>query len=112
MAKRRQRIACVMAAAVLALPASAWAQSAGDEQYQDPFGDDQASATPTPTPTPAPSGTTTQATPTPVPPATAAQAAPASQQLPRTGNDPITPAVAGFWLLIGGVALRARVRAR
>jgi LPXTG-motif cell wall-anchored protein len=112
MAKRRQRIACLITVAVLALPASAWAQSAGDEQYQDPFGDEQGSATPTPTATPAPSGTTTQATPTPAPTAAAAQAEPAAQQLPRTGNDPITPAVAGFWLLLGGVALRAKVRVR
>jgi LPXTG-motif cell wall-anchored protein len=42
--------------------------------------------------------------------AAAAPAVAASQQLPRTGNDPITPAVAGFWLLLGGVALRARTR--
>jgi LPXTG-motif cell wall-anchored protein len=108
----RSRLAALVAALALLAPASAFAQSAGDEQYQDPFGDDQASATPTATPTPAPSGTTTQATPTPAPTAAAAQAAPAAQQLPRTGNDPITPAVAGFWLLLGGVALRARVRER
>jgi hypothetical protein len=103
-----------MTAALLALPASAWAQSAGDEQYQDPFGDDQASATPTPTPTtaPAPSGGTAEAAPAPAPTAAAAQADPAAQELPRTGGDPITVAVAGFWVLLGGVALRARVRPR
>jgi hypothetical protein len=112
MPRRRHRIACLLAAAMLALPASAWAQSAGDEQYQDPFGNDQAAATPTPTPPPAPSGSTAQSTPTPAATATAVQAEPAAQQLPRTGGDPITPAVAGFWLLLGGVALRARVRQR
>jgi pyruvate dehydrogenase E2 component (dihydrolipoamide acetyltransferase) len=97
---------------VLALPGAALAQTPGDDQYTDPFGsgqDSTAQATPTPTPAPAPA---------PAAPAPAATAAPApapavaaSQQLPRTGGDPITPAVAGFWLLLGGVALRARTRA-
>jgi LPXTG-motif cell wall-anchored protein len=108
----RRRLAALTVAFVLMTPAAALAQSAGDEQYQDPFGDDQASATPTPTPTPAPSGTTTQAAPTATPTAAPAPAVAASEQLPRTGNDPITPAVAGFWLLLGGVALRAKVRVR
>jgi pyruvate dehydrogenase E2 component (dihydrolipoyllysine-residue acetyltransferase) len=99
---------------VLALPGAALAQTPGDDQYTDPFGsgqDSTAQATPTPTPAPAPAPTA----PAPAPVATAAPApAPAtaaSQQLPRTGGDPITPAVAGFWLLLGGVALRARTRA-
>jgi hypothetical protein len=110
MPRRRLRIACLLATALLALPASAWAQSAGDEQYQDPFGDEQ--STPTPTPTPSSGTQPAQATPAPTatPAATTVQTAPAAQQLPRTGGDPITPAVAGFWLLLGGVALRARTR--
>lgn len=121
----RSRLAALLVALSLLAPASAFAQSAGDEQYADPFGDGQsqsdnqgssndqgsssgggtttAQAAPTPTPAPA------QA---PAPVATTAQAAPAAPQLPRTGGDPITPAVAGFWLLLGGVALRARVRPR
>jgi hypothetical protein len=107
----RRRIAALIVVAAFALPSAALAQSAGDEQYQDPFGGDQAASTPTPTP----AGGTAQAAPAPAPAAAptaaAAQAAPA-QQLPRTGGDPITPAVAGFWLLLGGVALRARVRPR
>jgi hypothetical protein len=114
----RRRIVTLTVALVLAAPGAAFAQSAGDEQYDDPFaGDDQEQATPTPTPTPAPASTpapageatpvTAQATPTPAPSAAAAQ-----EQLPRTGNDPIMPAVAGFWLLLGGVALRAKVRVR
>jgi LPXTG-motif cell wall-anchored protein len=109
----RRRLAVLIAALALAAPGTAFAQSAGDEQYQDPFaGDDQSqsdgsqSAQATPTPAPV-----AQA-PAPAPAATAAPAVAASQQLPRTGNDPITPAVAGFWLLLGGVALRARVRER
>lgn len=114
----RRRLAVLIAALTLAAPGTALAQSAGDEQYQDPFaGDDQSqsgnsqgdgseSAQATPTPAPA---APSQA---PAPTAAPAPAVAASQQLPRTGNDPITPAVAGFWLLLGGVALRARVRAR
>jgi len=112
----RRRLAVLIAALALAAPGTAFAQSAGDEQYQDPFGDDQAAATPTPTPTPAPSGSTTTpaapAAPASTPAPAPAPAVAASQQLPRTGNDPITPAVAGFWLLLGGVALRAKVRPR
>jgi hypothetical protein len=116
----RSRLAVLLAALALLAPASAFAQSAGDEQYADPFGDGQgqsnnqggggsssgggtttAQAAPTATPAPAPA---------PAAVATTAQAPPAAAQLPRTGGDPITPAVAGFWLLLGGVALRARVR--
>ena len=114
----RRRIATLTAALVLAAPGAAFAQSAGDEQYEDPFaGDDQEQATPTPTPEPdtpvsSDDGTqaTAQATPTPTP--ASGSAAAAQEQLPRTGNDPITPAVAGFWILLGGVALRAKVRVR
>jgi hypothetical protein len=108
----RRSVSIAASLVALALPGAALAQTPGDDQYTDPFGSGQdpstAQATPTPTPTPAP------ATPAPVaqaPVATAAPAVAASQQLPRTGGDPITPAVAGFWLLLGGVALRARTRA-
>lgn len=118
-----RRIAALAATLALIAPASAFAQSAGDEQYQDPFGgdeqsqddssqdpdtptssDDAGSGTTTPTQTPAPTGAE--------PSASAAQASPAAEQLPRTGGDVVLPAVAGFWLLLGGVALRARVRVR
>jgi 2-oxoglutarate dehydrogenase E2 component (dihydrolipoamide succinyltransferase) len=100
---------------VLALPGAALAQTPGDDQYTDPFGsgqDSTAQATPTPTPTaaPAPAAPAPVATAAPAP--APAPAVAASQQLPRTGGDPITPAVAGFWLLLGGVALRARTRPR
>jgi hypothetical protein len=36
----KRRFAALVAALSLAFPAGAWAQGAGDEQYQDPFGDD------------------------------------------------------------------------
>jgi hypothetical protein len=114
----RSRLAALLTALALLAPASAFAQSAGDEQYQDPFGgNDQQSSSGSGTSSGGDSGTTAQAAPTPAPSsstpvATAAQAAPASQQLPRTGGDPITPAVAGFWLLLGGITLRVRLRPR
>jgi hypothetical protein len=116
----RSRLAALLVALALLAPASAFAQSAGDEQYADPFGNDngsgqsnnQGNTTPPSSSSPT---TTAQAAPTavPAPPtATTAQAPAPAAQLPRTGGDPITPAVAGFWLLLGGVALRARVRPR
>jgi hypothetical protein len=114
----RSRLAVLLAALALLAPASAFAQSAGDEQYADPFGDGQGQSnnqgstpsSPPPTTTAQAAPTATPAPATSAPVATTAQAPPAAGQLPRTGGDPITPAVAGFWLLLGGVALRARVR--
>jgi hypothetical protein len=116
----RSRLAALLVALALLAPASAFAQSAGDEQYADPFGDNQEQSNDQgSTPSTAPPTTSAQAAPTATPApatsaptATTAQAPPAGAQLPRTGGDPITPAVAGFWLLLGGVALRARVRQR
>jgi hypothetical protein len=111
-------IAALLAGIALAAPAGAWGQSAGDEQYQDPFGGDDQQQSSGDQDSSGSAGTTVQATPTPAPTGaapvatTAQQSDPAAQQLPRTGGDPITPAVAGFWLLLGGVALRARVRPR
>jgi hypothetical protein len=109
----RRSVSIAASLLVLALPGAALGQTPGDDQYTDPFGSGQdepstAQATPTPTPSAAPA-------PAPAAPAPTATAAPApavaaSQELPRTGGDPITPAVAGFWLLLGGVALRARTR--
>ena len=37
MRRRAHRTACLLAAVALALPGAAWGQSAGDEQYEDPF---------------------------------------------------------------------------
>ena len=37
----RSRAIIALLALVLALPSAAFAQSAGDDQYQDPFGDEQ-----------------------------------------------------------------------
>jgi len=101
----------------LAVPSTAFPQGAGDDQYQDPFGDEQSQEEPTPTATPAPA----QAQPAPAQPAPAAPApapaqapAPASAQsgqsgqLPRTGADAGWIAFAGAALLAAGIALRRR----
>ena len=93
------RRSLAVAGTVLALlPAAAAAQSAGDDQYADPFGDqDQQSEQATPAPAAAA--------------APAASNAPAqAAQLPRTGWDAGLPGVLGLVLMSAGVALRARVR--
>jgi LPXTG-motif cell wall-anchored protein len=109
----RSRIACLLAAIALAVPAGAWAQSAGDDQYQDPFapesgqtedsgnGSDGSSETPAAQPTPEPA---TPPAPAPAPAAPAANV----QQLPRTGADEGLVALAGTVLLVSGLALRRR----
>jgi LPXTG-motif cell wall-anchored protein len=96
----------------LAAPSAALAQGAGDEQYQDPFGDEQSQPEPTATATPAPA----QSAPAPTATPSAAQAAPAQPapaqtsagQLPRTGADAGWLALAGAVLLAAGIALRRR----
>jgi LPXTG-motif cell wall-anchored protein len=100
----------------LAAPSAALAQGAGDEQYEDPFGDEQsqqADPTPVPTATPAPAQPAPSAPSAPAPAPTAApttaqaptQAAP-SNELPRTGLDAGWIALAGVVLLASGLALR------
>jgi LPXTG-motif cell wall-anchored protein len=107
-----------IAAAALALaPASAFAQGAGDDQYNDPFGDEQEeTATPAPTAqapaataTPAPA-TPSQATPVPSGPQATATPVPSGPTLPHTGIDGWPIAIGGAVLLGSGLALRARLR--
>jgi LPXTG-motif cell wall-anchored protein len=104
-------VLCIAAlAGALAAPSAALAQGAGDEQYQDPFGEEQAEPTPTATPAPAQSAPSAPA-PTATPSAAQAptQAAPApAEQLPRTGLDAGWIALAGGGLLAAGLALRRR----
>jgi cell division septation protein DedD len=101
-------VACAL---VLALPAGALAQGAGDDQYSDPFGGD---ATPTATPKPAATATPAPAQPAATPAAATkaqATATPApSSQLPYTGVDAWPLALGGALLLGAGVTLRARLR--
>jgi LPXTG-motif cell wall-anchored protein len=115
----RSRLAVLVAAALLAAPAPALGQSAGDEQYEDPFaGEEQSQPEPTATPAPAaPAPEPETAAPEPVPEAgsTTAPAPAATQaqaQLPRTGLDAAPILAAGVLLLGGGIALRVRLRER
>jgi LPXTG-motif cell wall-anchored protein len=115
---RGWRRSLAVAGAVLALlPAAAAAQSAGDEQYEDPFGGQPAQSKPHPAPapaTPAPApATSAQTTAAPAAPSrrAAASTTPAQAgELPRTGGDARWPALLGLALLSAGVALRAHAR--
>ncbi len=111
-----RRLAALVTALALAAPGSAAAQSAGDDQYQDPFAgeaapasgggeqeEEEAPAVAAPEPDPAPA-------PAPAPAEAAAASAPA--QLPYTGLDAGPILLAGTALLAGGVALRLRLRER
>ena len=93
------------------VPAAASAQSAGDEQYEDPFGDEQPQSQATPAPAQAAEPAQSEATPAPAAPAQPVPApAAAPAQLPRTGGDARLPALLGLVLLSAGVALRAHAR--
>ena len=111
----RRLVTLFIAASMLALPCSALAQSAGDEQYADPFGQveepnggqgQQNQAPDQSAQAPAAPAQTTQTT--------GAEQAVASQDtgatLPRTG--PVLPAwylaINGAVLLLAGTALRRR----
>lgn len=117
MAPPRRMLAALVAALALAVPAPALAQSAGDDQYQDPFGSDTGGGDGSGS---SGGGTTTPAPTTPAPAAPAAPsasasqapAAPAAPQLPYTGAaaDAGLLAGAGVLLLAGGIGLRVRLR--
>jgi hypothetical protein len=102
---------------MLALPASALAQSAGDDQYQDPLAGQtgnggkgstgstgstgsSGSAPSTPAPAAAPATTTT-------PQASAAQSGTA--QLPRTGFDVIISFELGLAMLLSGIVAKRMI---
>jgi LPXTG-motif cell wall-anchored protein len=126
----------LLGALALAVPAVTLASgggSAGDQQYTDPFAGTPApgkskttsttsaptttSAPPSSTAPPAVAPSTTSATPVastqtssdPTTP-TATIASSTAGQLPRTGYDSWLAGVAGFALMGGGLALRARLR--
>jgi LPXTG-motif cell wall-anchored protein len=118
----RRRIAALLAAGLLAAPAPALGQSAGDDQYQDPFAGEDQQEQPAPD-TPVDSGGGSEPAPAPAEPAPASSGqepavAPAESgqaprgQLPRTGADAGVFLLAGAILLAGGVALRLRLRGR
>lgn len=117
---RGRTFALVLAVAALALPATALAQSAGDDQYQDPLagqngggngsnGNSGSNSGSTPS-TPAPAtGTTPASTSTP-------QGATASSksrgQLPRTGFDVILTIELGLAMLLTGLVTHRMLMVR
>ena len=118
---QRRRLTVLAAVAALAAaapaPVPALAQSAGDEQYEDPFaGQDPGAAQPEPQAPAAEPAAPAQSTPapdssTPAAP-TAESAAQPQPELPRTGLDTAPVLAIGAVLLGTGVALRVRLRER
>jgi LPXTG-motif cell wall-anchored protein len=107
---RRRLIAAVAAMALLAAPAGALAQSAGDEQYTDPFGDvdepTQGQGTANSSPAPA-------ADPASQAPAAGSVAAadPGTEgALPQTGFPAALSALLGALLVGAGVSVRRRAQ--
>jgi hypothetical protein len=114
----RKLISVVLALFVVAAPAAAWADGAGDEQYQDPL---TAPATPkkakkkvasapvasAPTTSSAPASSAAPAEATPAPSAPAA-----ANELPRTGAPAGLICLSGATLILAGTALRRRTAPR
>ena len=117
-APMHRALAALLAVAVLlAVPAAGLAQSAGDEQYVDPFqgGEEQPAQPPQEAPQ--------EPAPEPVEPAPAAPATPSggdgevtvapaqtdAPALPRTGLPIVLVLSAGYALLLAGVALRRQL---
>jgi hypothetical protein len=105
----RRIAALLLAVSLLALPTAAMAQSAGDEQYSDPFGQTDQPNGSQEDPAPEP-----DAAPAPATPAAPAEQAVTSQEavaptLPATGLPVFLLASAGAMLLASGAALRRRV---
>jgi LPXTG-motif cell wall-anchored protein len=105
---RARRLVPLTCALALAFPASALAQGAGDDQYQDPFAD-QSPQTQS-SPAPQSSGQSEQAAPQSSSGSAAAapSATSAAPALPRTGADAGLAAAGGGLLLLAGLALRRR----
>ena len=113
----RCRALVVVLSLALMLPSAALGQGAGDEQYQDPFGDEQTQQQP-------PGGDDDGLTDEPpvddgagddgggdTGPAPPEEPAPQPEQrsaLPNTGADPLVLAFVGLLLVLVGVGLRLR----
>jgi hypothetical protein len=99
----------LLVVAALALPAAALAQSAGDDQYVDPFeGGEQAQEQPQPE-APAEPAPTPEASPeAPAAEEATAQPEPTAPTLPRTGLPALGAFAAGAVLIAAGAALRRR----
>jgi hypothetical protein len=106
----RRLVTLVIAASLLALPCAALAQSAGDEQYADPFGQVQDPNSGQGQQSQAPA----QSAPAPATQTTGADQSVASQEtagptLPRTGLPAVLLAGTGALLFGAGTSLRRRV---
>jgi LPXTG-motif cell wall-anchored protein len=110
----RPLAAVLSALLLLSAPTAALAQSAGDDQYEDPFagqgdpsgsgGEPTAPAAPAPDTSTAPATTSAEAD-------ASASAGEARSELPRTGAEAALIAMLGSGLLLAGTGLRLRVRA-
>jgi LPXTG-motif cell wall-anchored protein len=105
------------AAIVLSFPAAAMGQSAGDEQYRDPFAgqedqpqDDGTTGQGNPAPAPAPAPTTTTAPTGSTTTTTAEPVATTAGTLPRTGSAGAWVAGFGLLLIAAGAGLRRTAR--
>lgn len=101
-------LASLLAALSVALPGSASAQGAGDEQYRDPFaGQDPGSQQPQQPADPGAAASPAPAQSTQSPAPASATGSQATGELPRTGFQGIALMLASGWaLLVGGAALR------
>jgi hypothetical protein len=113
----RTRHLALVLALILAFPAAAFAQGAGDDQYQDPFGDEPTAQNQTPPAEedeelsdepPGGGGESggTEATPAPADPATPRQDD--GDNLPYTGSDPRPLAIIAVAFILMGIGLRLR----
>lgn len=113
---RRSRLLAFVLCLLLAAPAGAWAQGAGDDQYQDPFGDAPAQSgggglSDTPPGAGSGGGNAGSADPAPAPPPegpASAPEAPHRDTLPYTGADARLLALLAVSMLMVGVGLRLR----
>jgi hypothetical protein len=127
-----RRVMALAIVALLAAPGTALAQSAGDNQYQDPFGSqgsgggqsggsqgsgggsgqsggDQSSGSQSGSGQSSDGGSSQSSSSTGTTDAQTSQTT-SSRELPRTGGEPGLVALLGAGLTLGGVALRQRVR--
>lgn len=110
MPPRLTQLAALCAALLALAPANALAQGAGDEQYQDPFAQEDTPAQTDPPPAeqppsdPAPPAQPVAPADTAVDATTAQEGS--GQTLPRTGFPALLVAALGWPLLVGGAALR------
>ena len=103
----RRIVALLLAVSLLALPAVATAQNAGDEQYSDPFAEPEQPNGSQGEPAQEPDAAPAPATPA-APEGQAVTSQQAAPTLPATGLPAYLLASAGAMLLASGAALRRR----